>query len=58
MANKRATPRPWSKRDLITLRAAARRREPVRSVAWRLKRTAAATQQKAMREGISFRYGE
>ena len=46
--------RPWSKRDLITLRAAARRREKLKVVAERLGRTRAATSQKAMRSGISF----
>ena len=47
--------RPWTKRDVITLRASARRKEHVAAVAKKLGRTAAATGQKAMREGISFR---
>ena len=51
----RSPAKPWGKRDLITLRSAARRREPVKSVAKRLGRTTAATQQKAMRMGWQFR---
>lgn len=45
----------WTPRDLITLRAAARRKERVADVARRLGRTSDAVQQKAMREGFSFR---
>lgn len=46
---------PWSKRDVITLRAAARRRERIAAVARRLGRTPAGVSQKAIRSGIRFR---
>lgn len=47
--------KPWNKNDLRVLEAAARRGAPVAITARRLKRTAASTQQKAMRMGYSFR---
>jgi hypothetical protein len=52
------TPRnnkPWNKKDTERLRSAARRQVPVRDVAKALGRSPAATQQKAMRLGLSFR---
>jgi uncharacterized protein (DUF3084 family) len=45
----------WTKKEEQHLRGAARRREAIASVARRLGRTPAATQQKAMRIGVSFR---
>lgn len=47
--------RKWSPRDVITLRAAARRGERIADVARKLGRTREAVQQKAMRAGFSFR---
>lgn len=52
------TPRnkkPWNKKDTERLASAARRQVPIKDVAKALGRTAAATQQKAMRLGFSFR---
>lgn len=48
--------KPWNKNELRVLEAAARRGQPVAHTARRLNRTAAATQQKAMRMGYSFRH--
>lgn len=45
----------WTPNDCRALEAAARRGDPVRAIAKRLGRTKAATQQKAMRMGFSFR---
>jgi hypothetical protein len=47
--------RTWSKRDVITLRAAARRGERISAVGKRLGRSRAAVSQKAMRCGFSFK---
>ena len=45
----------WTKKEEAKLRSGARRHHRVADVAARLGRTAAATQQKAMRMGISFK---
>jgi hypothetical protein len=48
----------WGAGELRTLRQLAKAGTPTSAVARQLGRTAAAIQQKAMREGISFRAGK
>jgi len=54
MAKKATKIRPWTKEDVRTLKVLAREKVKTSAIARKLKRTAGATHQKAMRLGVKF----
>lgn len=55
MTSKSKAPRPWTDRDVRTLRRCAKKRMPAWQAAKALRRSPGATRYKAMVEGVSFR---
>lgn len=45
---------PWSERDLEVLVALLQRRQPVRQIAWKLRRTQSAVRTKIVKLGLSI----
>jgi len=54
MAAKKVKLRPWTKDDVKTLKTLAREGTKTTAIAQKLKRSVGATQQKAMRVGVSL----
>jgi hypothetical protein len=55
MATKTTKRQPWTKEDIRMLKSMVRERTKTNVIARRLKRTVAATYQKAMRLGVTMR---
>jgi hypothetical protein len=54
MAKKKTRSRPWAKEDVRTLKSLAREKTKTTVIARKLKRSVAATHQKAMRLGVTL----
>jgi hypothetical protein len=54
MAKKMTRSRPWAKEDVRTLKSLAREKTKTTVIARKLKRSVAATHQKAMRLGVTL----